>query len=95
MFETFNVPGMYLANAQVTIRNPLLKGCKDEGYNGYLFATFNLPGILSHHITRGRIPTTPTKYVQVLALLASGRTTGLVLDSGLEETRAVPVYQGQ
>ena len=22
MFETFNVPGMYLANAQVTIRNP-------------------------------------------------------------------------
>ena len=46
MFETFNVPAMYVANAAL------------------------------------------------LSLFASGRTTGIVLDSGAGVSHAVPIYEG-
>ncbi|KAL7747240.1 centractin- actin- protein of the dynactin complex [Sorochytrium milnesiophthora] len=46
-----------------------------------LFETFNVPALF-------------TSVQAVLALYASGRTTGLVMDSGDGVTHAVPVYEG-
>ena len=45
------------------------------------FETFNIPAFF-------------TSIQAVLALYASGRTTGIVLDSGDGVTHAVPVYEG-
>lgn len=46
-----------------------------------LFETFNVPALY-------------TSIQAVLSLYASGRTTGIVLDSGDGVTHAVPVYEG-
>ncbi len=46
-----------------------------------LFETFNVPALY-------------TSIQAVLSLYASGRTTGIVLDSGDGVSHAVPVYQG-
>jgi centractin len=46
-----------------------------------LFETFNVPALFM-------------SIQAVLALYASGRTSGLVLDSGDGVTHAVPVYEG-
>ena len=46
-----------------------------------MFETFNVPSLY-------------TAYQAVLALYSSGRTTGLVLDSGDGVTNTVPIYEG-
>ncbi len=46
-----------------------------------MFETFNVPSLF-------------TSYQAVLALYSTGRTTGIVLDSGDGVTNTVPVYEG-
>lgn len=46
-----------------------------------MFETFNVPSLY-------------TAYQAVLALYSSGRTTGIVLDSGDGVTSTVPIYEG-
>lgn len=46
-----------------------------------MFETFNVPSLF-------------TSYQAVLALYSTGRTTGIVLDSGDGVTNTVPIYEG-
>jgi len=46
-----------------------------------MFETFNVPSLF-------------TAYQAVLALYSTGRTTGIVLDSGDGVTNTVPIYEG-
>jgi len=76
---------MRVAPEQHTIlltEDPLNSPKSREKMTQIMFETFN----------------TPAMYISitaVLALYASGRTTGVVLQSGYDITHAVPVYEGQ
>jgi len=76
------------ANASVAIQHPVLltepplnPRSNRETAAQIFFETFNIPAMY-------------TSIQAVLSLYASGRTTGIVLDSGDGVSHAVPVYEG-
>jgi len=60
---------------------PLNPKCNREKATEVMFETFNVPSFY-------------TANQAVLSIYASGRTTGIVLDSGYGVSRAVPIYEG-
>merc|ERR1719427_1523534 len=80
MFETFNVPAMYVAIQAVLslYASGRTTGIVLDAGEGI---TFNVPAMY-------------VAIQAVLSLYASGRTTGIVLDSGDGVSHNVPIYEG-
>jgi actin-related protein len=65
----------------ILTENPIGPKANRERMTQVMFETFNVPFFYIN-------------LCPVLALYASGRTTGVVLDSGYDRTHAVPIYEG-
>merc|ERR1719490_219095 len=87
MFETFNVPAMYVTRVApeehpvLLTEAPLNPKANRERMTQIMFETFNVPAMY-------------VNIQAVLSLYASGRTTGCVLDSGDGVSHTVPIYEG-
>ena len=68
-------------HAVILTEHPVGPKANRERMIQVMFETFNVPNF---YIALG----------PVLALYASGRTTGIVLDSGYDRTHAVPIFEG-
>ena len=68
-------------HAVILTEHPVGPKANRERMIQVMFETFNVPDF---YIALG----------PVLALYASGRTTGIVLDSGYDRTHAVPIFEG-